>query len=184
MRPETFWHATVDDLHREPGKAELVNGRIVRLPPSGGMHGYAATRIVLALAAYADRTGLGHAVCDGVGFVVDLPNRRSFCPDAAFFSGPLSLEFVQGAPLFAIEVRSTSDYGPARERALAEKRADYFAAGTSVVWDVDLVGDDVVRAHVASDPGPPRIFRRGERADAEPALPGWSMPVDDLFPRP
>jgi hypothetical protein len=66
---------------------------------------------------------------------------------------------------------------------MAEKRADYFAAGTLVVWDVDLVGDDVVRAHGASEPERPRVFRRGDHADAEPALPGWSMRVDDLFPR-
>ena len=25
------------------------------------------------------------------------------------------------------------------------------------------------------------VFRRGEQAHAEPAVPGWTMPVDDLF---
>jgi len=28
------------------------------------------------------------------------------------------------------------------------------------------------------------FFHRGEIADAEPAVPGWSMPVDDLFEPP
>jgi len=50
------------------------------------------------------------------------------------------------------------------------------------VWDVDLLGADVVRVHRASDPDRPRVYRRSERAEAEPALPGWSMPVDELFP--
>jgi hypothetical protein len=32
-----------------------------------------------------------------------------------------------------------------------------------------------------SDPENPVIFRRGEMADAEPAIPGWRMAVDELF---
>lgn len=89
---------------------------------------------------------------------------------------------MEGAPLFAVEVRSREEYGPAAERAMAEKRADYFAAGTLVVWDVDTLGDQVVRAYRDGDPARPATFRRGDLADAEPALNGWSMPVDDLFP--
>jgi Uma2 family endonuclease len=64
---------------------------------------------------------------------------------------------------------------------MAAKRADYFAAGTLVVWDVDLLGPDVVRVFRASAPNTPTIYRRGQTAEAEPALPGWTMPVDELF---
>jgi Uma2 family endonuclease len=64
---------------------------------------------------------------------------------------------------------------------MAEKRADYFAAGTKVVWDVDLHSDDVVRVYRATEPDKPTIYRRGEHAEAEPAAPGWTMPVDSLF---
>jgi len=76
---------------------------------------------------------------------------------------------------------ATIDYGPAAERRLAAKRADYFAAGTRVVWDVDVLRDEAVRAYSAAQPDMPRVFRRGETGDADPALPGWTMPVDDLF---
>jgi hypothetical protein len=34
----------------------------------------------------------------------------------------------------------------------------------------------------ANDPDNPIIFRRGDIADAGEAVPGWSMPVDDLIP--
>ncbi len=47
------------------------------------------------------------------------------------------MEFLEGAPIFAVEVRSENDDGPAAERAMAQKRADYFACGTLVVWDVN-----------------------------------------------
>jgi Uma2 family endonuclease len=80
-----------------------------------------------------------------------------------------------------VEVRSETDYGPSAERALAEKRADYFAAGTKVVWDVDVLREEVVRVYRASAPEEPVTFRRGEIAEAEPALPGFRMPVDALF---
>jgi Uma2 family endonuclease len=78
-------------------------------------------------------------------------------------------------------VRSENDYGPSAEKELAAKRADYFAAGTQVIWDVDLLSVDVVRVYRAGATDDPAIYRRGETAGAEPAVPGWTMPVDDLF---
>lgn len=176
--------ATIDDLYHVEGKAELVNGELVLMSAAGCRHGRVALKIAASLLEYENRTGRGHALPDNVGFIVDLPHRRSFSPDAAFAAQPVTDDFVDGAPVFAVEVRSPDDFGPAAEHAMAEKRADYFAAGTLVVWDVDTLRDQVVRAYRASDPDVPSIFRRGDRADAEPALPGWSMSIDDLLPAP
>jgi Uma2 family endonuclease len=90
--------------------------------------------------------------------------------------------FVDGAPAFAVEVRSENDYGPAAERQMAGKRLDYFAAGTKVVWDVDLLGEDaIIRVYRPEDPDHPTTYDRGEIAEAEPAVPGWTMPGDLLF---
>jgi Uma2 family endonuclease len=122
------------------------------------------------------------ALPDNVGFVVDLPNRKSFCPDAALWTGgPLTVKFLDGAPAFAVEVRSEEDYGPAAERAMAQKRADYFAVGTQVVWDVDLLKLRAVRVFRAADPEHPIVYGVGMFAEAEPPVPGWSMPVSDRF---
>ena len=46
-------------------------------------------------------------------------------------------------PAFAAEVRSENDSGLAAESEMADKRSDYFAAGTLVVWDVDPVAQTV-----------------------------------------
>lgn len=176
--------ATIEDLYHVPenGKAEIVNGEVVLMSPTGGKPSRASGIIYASLLQYERRTKTGFAFTDNAGFVVDLPNRGSFSPDASFYTGKsVDMKFLQGAPVFAVEVRSESDYGPQAEREMAAKRADYFAAGTKVVWDVDLLGEDTVRAYPAADPGHPRIYRRGQVADAEPAVPGWSMPVDDLF---
>ncbi len=166
----------------EHGKAEIVGGEVVRMAPTGGLPGYAAGEIFASLRAHARATGHGHALGDNVGFLVDLPQRRSFSPDAALHLGPLAMDFVRGAPALAVEVRSAGDYGPQAEAAIAGKRADYFAAGTLVVWDVDLRGPEVIRVHDARDRAHVRVYRRGETAEAEPAVPGWTFAVDELFP--
>ncbi len=178
----TKLEATSVDLYRAAGKAELIGGELVMMSPTGGLPGYASLEIVVRLREYARQTGRGHAICDNVAFLVDLPHRKSFCPDAAYYVGPLSMKFLEGAPALAIEVRSEGNYGPQAELAMAEKRADYFAAGTLVVWDVDLLGEDVVRVFRASAPDLPTVYRRGQLAEAELAVPGWTMPVNELFP--
>lgn len=175
--------ATVEDLYRLPGggKAEIVNGEVVEMSPTGDMPARAGGAIYASLRGI-ERTAGGRAYLDNVGFKVDLPKRKSFSPDAAFYTGPPSgMKFLQGAPAFAAEIRSENDYGRDAEAEMAAKRADYFVAGALVVWDVDLLSDDVVRVYRASDPNNPKIYRRGEVAEAEPAVPGWTMPVDELF---
>ena len=180
----TTEHPLVAALYHIEGKAEIINGEIVHLPMTGDMPGYAGDAIFVSLYQHARQTKQGRAIGDGKGFLADLPRRQSFSPDAAFYTGPASgMKFYPQVPDLAVEVRSESDYGPAAEREMAAKRADYFAAGTLVVWDVDLLSEEaVVRVFRDGDAETPAaVFRRGEQADAEPAVPGWTMPVDDLF---
>jgi Uma2 family endonuclease len=176
--------ATIDDLYHlhENVKAEIVDGEIKFMSPTGDEPGYAGDEIFFSLREYTKRTKKGRAVGDNKGFRVNLPNRESFSPDAAYYIGPQAgMKFFSGAPLFAVEVRSENDYGAQAEREMAAKRADYFAAGCLVVWDVDLLSEDVVKVYRASQPDNPMIYRRGEFAEAEPAVPGWEIAVDDLF---
>ena len=113
---------------------------------------------------------------------MNLPYRESFGPDADYHIGPRTgMRFLEGAPVFAVEVHSENDYGPAAECAVQEKRHDYFACGTLVVWDVDLLSADVVKVYRAREPDNPTIYRRGDMAEAEPAVPGWRIAVDALF---
>lgn len=174
--------ATIEDLYKVEGKAELVHGEMVLMSPTGGVPGRAGGKIYRRLAEYEEHVGGGYAFPDNVGFIVNLPHRESFSPDAAFYTGELrGGAFLDGAPSFAVEVRSDYDYGRRAEREMQAKRADYFACGTLVVWDVDVLRQHVIRVYRASDPENPTIYRRGNIAEAEPAVPGWRMPVDDLF---
>jgi Uma2 family endonuclease len=176
--------ATIDDLYRVPdhGKAELVNGELVLMSPTGGVPGRAAGRIYRSLDEYERSGGDGYAFPDNVGFIVNLPNRRSFSPDTAFYKGELRGGlFLEGAPIFAVEVRSLDDYGPKAEERMALKRADYFAAGTLVVWDVDVLREKLVRVYRAADPVNPKVYAAGDVAEAEPALPGWTLQLSEIF---
>lgn len=185
-------HATIEDLYHvaENGKAEIVNGELVLMSPGGGRHGRVAGKIYTSLDLY-ERQGdrqrdsegrSGYAFPDNVGFIVDLPNRRSFSPDAAFYKGSnIDENFLEGAPVFAVEVRSKDDYSEKAEKRIAAKIADYFAAGTLVIWDVDALRDQVVRVYRTNDPHNPTVYGRGDIAEAEPALPGFQLNVDDLF---
>jgi Uma2 family endonuclease len=181
----TKTEATIEDLYHVPedGKAEIVDGELRLMSPTGDLPSTAGGEIFVSLHGHQKRPGSkGRAYPDNAAFIVNLPNRRSFSPDAAYHVGPRTRgKFLEGAPVFAVEVRSEGDYGPAAERAIAAKRHDYFAAGTLVVWDVDVLKDEFIRVYRASDPDNPTIYHRGQIAEAEPAVPGWTFPVEDLF---
>jgi Uma2 family endonuclease len=172
----------IDALSREKGKAEIVDGRIVRMSPTGGLPSKASLAIAASLRSHRHAHGGGHAFADNVGFLVELPGRQSFSPDAAWHTGAVvDMRFLEGSPALAVEIRSENDYGLLAEKEIAGKRAEYFAAGTLVVWDVDLLGDLVIRVYRASAPDTVTAYRRGDVAEAEPAVPGWRFPVDELF---
>ena len=185
MSSATRVAATLDDLYRVEGKAELIAGRIVRLMPTGRKPSRVASRIFRGLDDHAEAIGRGEAYNDNVGYAVArlASGRQSFSPDASYFLGPFpanEMRFLEGAPTFAVEVRSENDYGDAAESALAAKRADYFEAGTAVVWDVDPI-NDLVRKYREDSPERPVVFARGQEADAEPAVSGWKMALDRIF---
>jgi Uma2 family endonuclease len=181
----TTRRATIDDLYREEGKAELIGGRIVRFMASGYLPGRVTGNIYRGLWHYEQISKKGRAFGDGLGYAVPemASGRESFSPDVSFYDGPPPkklMRFIEGVPNLAVEVRSEGDYTNAAIIAKAAKRDDYFAAGTQVVWDVDPQAETIA-VYKASAPSTPTVYRRGEVAEAEPATPGWRIPVDEVF---
>src|SRR3954453_15125856 len=147
--------ATLDDLYRVEGKAELIGGRIVPIMPTGRLPNLVAVRILRSLAAHVDLLGRGEAFTDNMGFAVPelSSGRQSFSPDVSYYLGPFPanrMRLIEGPPTFAVEVRSEGDYGPSAESEMAAKRADYFEGGTKVVWDVDRIAECVRVYRVAT----------------------------------
>jgi Uma2 family endonuclease len=184
--PSVLIRETLADLAREPGKAELIGGRIVRFMGTGLRPNFVAGQIYRKLADHVDTTGQGVALTDNMGYAVPelASGRESFSPDVSYFNGTFSLTqmgFLQGPPTFAVEVRSENDYGPAADRAIEAKRADYFEAGTLVVWDVDPLSDSI-KSYRFNSTDQPTTYVSGDVADAEPAVPDWRIAVDRIFP--
>ena len=177
--------ATLDDLARFKDRAELIGGRIVMLPHLGHKPGMAMGEILMSLHQYIKDTGHGHVYMSKLAYEVPrlVSGRESFSPNASYYDGPLPENrwaFIPGPPTLAIEIRSVDEYGTEADIERAVKRADYFAAGTPVVWDVDARNESV-DCYRADAPDQPTTFLRGQVADAEPAVPGWRMAVDDIF---
>lgn len=177
--------ATLDDLLKEPGKAELIGGRIVRYMATGYLPSRVASRIFRSLDDYCDQKRSGHAFNDNLGFAIPeiTSGRQSFSPDASYYEGALPanlMRFIEGPPNLAVEVRSENDYTAAAEREILAKRLDYFEAGTQVVWDVDPVAGSIA-VYRSTRPDVPVIYLRGQIAEAEPAVPGWRVDVDWIF---
>src|SRR5881397_1460657 len=111
MQPTTQAPATIDDLYKVDGKAELIGGRIVHYMASGFRPSRVALRIATRLDLYSTQAGSGVAFGDGIGFALDPPlsnGRQSFSPDAAYYTGPLpsnEMRFIEGTPTLAVEVR-------------------------------------------------------------------------------
>src|SRR5438067_13325678 len=128
--------ATIDDLYKENGKAELIGGRIVRFMAHGRLPSKVSFRITQSLDGYSSQRGVGEAHPDGLGYVVPelTSGRESFEPDSSYYDGPLPvnpMRFIEGPPTFAVETRSENDHGSAADLEYIEKRGDYFEAGTS-----------------------------------------------------
>ena len=175
--------ATLDDLMREERQSELIDGRIVHVGPAGHLPGCVAGNVLFALYEHESEGTPGRVFSSQLVYVVPRlsSGRQTFSPDASFYAGPdpdNRMGPVLGPPTFAVEVRNQDDYDGGADQRYAEKRADCFEAGTLVVWDVDPLG----RTITCYRPGqPPAVFLAGGTADAEPAVPGWRIAVDDVF---
>ncbi|HEX8392206.1 MAG TPA: Uma2 family endonuclease [Longimicrobium sp.] len=83
--------ATVEDLWNVEGRAELIDGRIVEMSPTGKRPGWAASVIHRALEQVEVR-GRGMVVSQGVGFVLRTPRTQMLSPDVAWWTGPDDLD--------------------------------------------------------------------------------------------
>jgi Uma2 family endonuclease len=176
---------TAQDLLRfgdDGVRRELVNGRIIQMPPAGGVHGKLVSTVVWFLVEYVRRTGAGEVVSSDTGFVLNVPGdpERVRAPDAAFISrdrvaeGRLPESFISGAPDLAVEVLSPSE----AMVDVQQKVRDYFDAGARLLW---LITPQARTVTVYRADGSARLLRDQDALDGEDVLPGLSFPLLDLF---
>lgn len=166
-------------LRPEEERSELVAGELVREPPPGTAHGWAAADVVALLHPFVREHRLGR-VSGEAGYVLASDPDTVRCPDASFVSarrlaaaawkGP----YLVGAPDLAVEVVSPGD----SEREIAAKAEEYLASGARAVWLIDP-RRQTVTVHL---PGPePVALGRQDVLDGDPYLPGLRLPVTEIF---
>jgi Uma2 family endonuclease len=100
--------------------------------------------------------------------------------DLAYISADLAAQaaedatFIDGMPVLTIEILSPSD----TVEGIREKRRAYLDAGVRLVWEVDPFSKVVT----VYRPGmPPELFNVTQDLTAEPYLPGFRVPVAEIF---
>lgn len=187
--PEIPFPMTAAELAAMPDDAhgyELVDGRLVKMAPTGGLHGYSTLGLSAALRVYVDEHALGAAFGAETGFLVSRPEEPDtvLALDAAFVraerlppSGdPAWLGFLRLAPDLVIEVVSPSQYGP----EMAEKAKRWLVAGARLVW---IVWPATKRVDVLLPAGeaPAEALGTGETLGGRDVVPGFSYALSRLF---
>ncbi|MCS7031042.1 MAG: Uma2 family endonuclease [Gloeomargarita sp. SKYG116] len=170
------WLALPQDGHRY----ELVNGELVDMGSAGMAHGEIGAYLGGCLAIYVRRHKLG-IVCDGsTAFTLKSGNRRS--PDIAFvrrerlqgFTQPFH-GFFAGSPDLVVEILSPGN----TVAEMHEKIEEYFQNQTRLVWVIHPAERFVLVYH---QPEPDSFLRINDILDGEDVVPGFTLPVAELFP--
>jgi Uma2 family endonuclease len=183
---------TADDLLRLDDTAwqfELVEGRLIRMAPTGLEHLDVTRKLYRSLDRYVDAHDLGIVTLPDTGFRLTRPGAAEtvLSPDIAYVSAarvrqlpppgtPERKKFLPVAPDLAVEVASPDQHHP----EMADKARLYLASGVRLVWlvwpshqqvDIWRPGTDQPTATL----GPP------DTLDGLDVLPGFTYPVADLF---
>lgn len=173
---------TVEAFERmaRDGSWELIDGELIEVSPTGALSGKVSNLLAFFVTAHVRAERLGAVFAADTGFVL-FPDRDTVrAPDVAFVRTdrlPLPAEqtgFLRLAPDLAAEVRSPSDRMP----DLLAKAAMYLEAGVPLVW---LVDPGPKRIAVYTQDGPVATLHAGDSLDGGDVLPGFSLPVTELF---
>ena len=177
---------TPDDLLRMPDEGrgfELVDGEL-RGTEVSNESSFVGGQVLYAVMDHVRPRGLGYVFMADNSFrcFPDDPDRVRRA-DVSFVSAarmtPAQYRQKGHCPIcpdLVVEVVSPNDL----MSDVTEKRMEWLAAGVGLVWVVDPVDESVYAFHG----GAAKVFRDGDTLTAEPVLPGFAVPVADLFQLP
>lgn len=156
---------------------ELVKGKIIVMSPSGYESDEVAAEVVAQIRNWVRPRQLGRVTASSAGF--RLPNRDVRSPDASFVSAerlrrsPRS--FADLAPDLMVEVKSPTD----SVEDLESKIAEFLTLGTQVGL---LVNPDRQTVTVYRLDQEAVTLTNNDVLTVPNVLPGWSVPVSELWP--
>lgn len=178
---QTIPLVTAEELFRMPDddfKYELVDGRLIKMSPTGAQHGVIAIRLAAVLNRHVEDRGLGVALTAGFKLRSDPDTVRE--PDIAFVrreripASGVPVAYWLGPPDLAVEVISPTD----RPGYLKRKVADYLSCGVQMIWVIH----PRTRTVTVYRPGsPPAIFAEADTLDGADVIPGFTYQISRLF---
>lgn len=173
---EEFLAMPDDGLRRE-----LVDGRLTPpMSPAFGEHGEIATALLGRLVPHVWERRLGRVYDSSTGFVLARNPDRVRAPDVAFVAAanlPARIRvrgFVEGPPDLAVEIVSPNDLLV----DLEDRVAEFLAAGALAVWVINPRRRTVT---MHGPDGAHRVVGEDATLDGGDIVPGFAMPVRDLF---
>jgi Uma2 family endonuclease len=176
---------TADDLLTMPDdgmRHELVRGELRTMPPGGWGHGRRSLEIAASLNGFVNMHRLGGVVAGEVGFRLATNPDTVRLPDAAFIRIDrleginLDRGYYVGAPDLAVEVISPNDL----YTEVDEKVAEWLEHGTRLVFVVNPRRRTVAVHRPGRDV---RILGADDVLAGEDVVPGWTLPVREIFGR-
>ena len=173
---------TAEELFTMPDDGylyELVRGELRKMAPGGGEHSWISSDMDGSLNPYVKVNNLGKTFTNDPGFILERDPDHVRAPDVAFVRRERieaigrQTGYWPEAPDLAIEVISPND----RYTEVNEKVADYLAAGTRMVVVVNP-RNRTVNVHTQDDT---ITLGMGDTLDGGDVVPGWQMPVADIF---
>ncbi len=160
---------------------ELINGVMVEMPRPSMLHNWIITHLIARLVAFLATNNLGEVFTDSID--CDLAPGVVLNPDVCFIAADrietLTQEF-NGSPDLAVEVVSPSNTAT----EMFNKVSTYIKYGTQIVW-VIYPDDKTVLVYRPGGDGSLKVhsLTANDVLDGGTVLPGFSVKVDDLFPK-
>ena len=158
-------------------RLELRAGKIIVMSPSDAMSETIAVRLAHRLSQWVEARKLGFVLGSSAGFC--LPNGDVVAPDVSFVARDRMRlpprQYARVVPNLAVEVRSPSN----TVAELAQKLALMRSFGTQAAL---LIDPDVRNVALDSDEQGNLVLAGDDVLDLPGNLPGWSMPVSELWP--
>ncbi len=162
------------------GPCELVEGRIVLMSPTSYPHGTYEGNFYEHLKAHVRRSKSGKVVVGEVGIYTQRDPDTIRAADVAFISSERLAQqkrqkgFLEVAPELVVEVMSPDD----RWQEVTQKLREYFGIGVKLVWVAEPGAKIVYVYRSLTDI---QEFAETDTLACEDVLPGFSVPVADLF---
>lgn len=171
----------VSDLYADGDSSfEVVKGKRVE-KPMGLIENLIASLLQGRLEPYCRENNLGRSVTETLFSIPSNGNDRK--PDVAFVSfhrwpADRPVPRVNAwpiAPDLAVEVISPND----KAFDVMEKVQEYFAGGVRQVWHIY---SHIQQVFIFDSPTTVRVLTLADELSAEPVVPGFRMPMAELFP--